>query len=109
MQGTSQSIWRSTDAGEPASVWVWTDDPSPHAGDTRTWFGELRDAKGNHVGRSGVTVYWVLTADGGNASLSGASSTTGTDGVATIEVTYSGAGGTADIVVVEGTLTDPGA
>ena len=109
MKGTSHSIWRTTDAGAPATVWVWTDDPSPHAGDTRTWFGELRDAKGNHVGLSGVTVYWVLTAAGGNASLSASSSTTGADGVATVSCTYTGDGGVNDIVVVDGTLTNPGA
>lgn len=92
---------------EPAGVWVWTDDPSPRAGDTRTWFGMLVDATGLHVGRSGVTVYWTLTATGGNANLAAASSVTGADGVATVSCTYTSAGGVDDIVVVAGSLTAP--
>jgi hypothetical protein len=95
---------RAGGTGEPSAVWVWTDDPSPHAGDVRTWFGMLVDAAGDHVGRAGVTVHWTLVAAGGNATLAAATSVTGADGVATVACTYSGAGGIDDIVTVTGAL-----
>lgn len=103
--GISNTIRHADSPGEPASVWTWTDDPSPRVGDTRTWFGELRDAAGNHVGRAGVTVHWTLVAAGGNATLAAATSVTGADGVATVDCTYSAGGAADDIVVVTGSLT----
>jgi hypothetical protein len=104
MYGTSHTIRRNTAPGDPTAVWVWTDDPSPRAGDVRTWFGMLVDAKGNHVGRAGVTVYWTLVAAGGNATLAAATSVTAANGVATVEVTYSTGGTKDDIVTVSGAL-----
>ena len=90
--------------GEPVDVWTWTNDPLPRAGDTRTWWGYLVDASGQHVGQAGVTVHWTLTATGGNATLSASSSVTDATGIATVDVTYDDSGTADDTVQVTGAI-----
>lgn len=105
--GYSAPITLGGGAGAPADVWTWTNDMAPAAGDTRPWYGMLVDVRGQHVSRAGVTVWWALTAAGGNATLSAASSTTDGRGIATVDVTYDDSGTADDTIEVSGSLTAP--
>ena len=102
--GKSPVYGGSGGVGAPADVWTWTDDMAPRAGDVRNWYGMLVDAGGNHVGKAGVTVNWTLSAPGGNASLSAATSVTDATGVATVAVTYTADGAVDDVITVTGAL-----
>lgn len=104
LTGRSPRIRVYVGPGAPADVWTWTDDLAPKAGDVRTWYGMLVDATGGHVAKAGVEVAWTLTATGGNATLSAASSMTDARGIATVDCTYSTGGSASDIVTVEGGL-----
>ena len=87
LSGVTQVTVAGGGGGDPDHFIVDTNDDSPRAGGTGTFYAQLVDKAGNGCAVAGRTCNWTLYG-GAGASLGAPSSQTDDGGMATVTVSY---------------------